>query len=210
MTMQRQDSNTGDNNDGVRSIMINFYSTLIGMGTYLIKNEVPQKSDIIVVLGGDITGQRVAYGAKLYKLGYADKVLLSGVGRYMRNQALSHGIPDKAILLENKSMTTFKNAQYSFKIMKNQGYKSAIVVTSQYHTRRAGIIFTHFFKNIHLTICPVTYDPKMTQSWWNDRNSREFIISEYMKLVLYYLIELHCCPRQLDYPILDGFFMRKK
>ena len=68
--------------------------------------------------------------------------------------------PESAILVENKSKTTFETAEYSLKIVQNQGYKSVIVVTSQYHKRRASIIFTHFFKGINLTICPVPYIPQ--------------------------------------------------
>ena len=76
----------------------------------------------------------------------------------MTQQALSDGIPESAIILEARSQTTFKNAQFSIKLVNDQGYKSVIVVTSQYHTRRASIIFAHFFKGIHLTVCAVPYD----------------------------------------------------
>jgi uncharacterized SAM-binding protein YcdF (DUF218 family) len=158
------------------------------MGNFLIVNEAPQKADVIIILGGD-AANRVPYGAELCKLGYADKVLLSG--HAMIGPTLTSGILLNAILMEDRSQTTFENAQYSLKIVQNQGYKSAIVVTSPYHTRRASIIFIHFFKGIHLTICPVSYNPAMTQSWWKDNNSRQFVISEYLKLVWYYVVQLH-------------------
>ena len=158
------------------------------MGHFLIVNEAPQKADVIIILGGD-AANRVLYGAELYKLGYADKVLLSG--HAMIGQALTSGIPLNAILMEDQSQTTFENAQYSVKIVQNQGYKSAVVVSSPYHTRRISIIFAHFFKGIHLTICPVPYNPAMVQSWWKDNNSRHFVISEYLKLGWYYVVQLH-------------------
>ena len=116
------------------------------MRNYLIVKEEPQKADVIIVLGGSL--DRVPYAAKLYKLSFAPKVLLSGSGRYMMRQALSQGIPESSILLENRSLSTFENAKYSLKIMQDQGYKSAIIVTSPYHTRRASIIFAQFFKEI--------------------------------------------------------------
>ena len=169
-------------------VHLKFDSILIAIGNFLIVNEVPQKSDVIIVLGGD-AANRVGYGAKLYQSGYADKVLLSG--KDMNQQALSLGISESAILLEDQSMTTFENAQYSLKIVQDQGYKSAIVVTSPYHTRRASIIFTQFFKEIDLTICPVPYDAAMTNNWWKNDYSTQFVISEYLKLVWHYLFEWH-------------------
>jgi uncharacterized SAM-binding protein YcdF (DUF218 family) len=173
----------------VLAFILNFDSILTAMGNYLIVNEAPQKADVIIVLNGSY--DRVPYAATLYKSGYADKVLLSGDTRYMTQQALSLGIPQSALLLENQSQTTFENAEYSLKIVQDQGYKSAIVVTDWYHTRRASIIFAHFFKGINLTFCPVPCNPAITQSWWKNSNSREFVISEYLKLGYYYLVELH-------------------
>jgi uncharacterized SAM-binding protein YcdF (DUF218 family) len=80
----------------------------------------PQKSDVIIVLAGDDTGRRVAFASKLYHLGYADRVLLSGYEKYMAQQALSQRIPESAILLENQSKTTFENAKYSLKTMEDK------------------------------------------------------------------------------------------
>ena len=119
------------------------------------------------------------------------KVLLSGSGRYMMRQALSQGIPESSILLEDRSLSTFENAKYSLKIMQDQGNKSAIIVTSPYHTRRASIIFAQFFKEIQLTICPVPYDPAITHGWLENFYSIQFFISEYEKLVWHYLFEWH-------------------
>jgi uncharacterized SAM-binding protein YcdF (DUF218 family) len=109
----------------------------------------------------------------------------------MMQQALSQGIPESSILLEDRSLSTFENAKYSLKIVEDQGYKSAIVVTSPYHTRRASIIFAQFFKEIHLIICPVPYDPAITHGWWENIYSIQFIISEYEKLAWHYLFEWH-------------------
>ena len=157
----------------------------------MIVNEAPQKADVIIVLAGDPSGSRVAYGAELYNEGYAGNILLSGDEVDMTQQALSDGIPESAIILEDESQTTFKNAQFSIKLVNDQGYKSVIVVTSQYHTRRASIIFAHFFKGIHLTVCAVPYDTATAHSWWKYSNSRNFVISEYLKLAWYYLVQLH-------------------
>ena len=107
----------------------------------------------------------------------------------MTQMALDAGIPSSSIIRENQSGTTFENARYSLMIVKDQGYKSVLVVTSPYHTRRAGIIFHHFFQDIDVTICAVPYDPAMTRSWWKQEDSARFVITEYLKMVWHYLVE---------------------
>ena len=157
------------------------------MGNFLIVNEEPQKADVIIVLSGG--SERLPYGARLYQSGYADKVLISGESARIPRLPSSMGIPESSLLLEGQSTTTFENAKYSLKIVQAHGYKSAIVVTSPYHTRRASIIFAQVFKGIKLTICPVPYDPAMTSNWWKDSGSARFVISEYLKLGWHYLFD---------------------
>jgi uncharacterized SAM-binding protein YcdF (DUF218 family) len=172
-------------------LIIKFDSIITNMGNLLIVNQEPQKADAIIILGGG--SDRVAYGVKLYQSGYASKLLLSGgnanSNRNMKQQALSLGVPDASILQEDLSRTTFENAKYSLKIVQAQGYKSVIVVTSPYHTRRASIIFTQFFKGIDVIMCPVPYDPAITGNWWKDSYSSVFVISEYLKLIWHDIFE---------------------
>ena len=130
------------------------------------------------------------HGVSLYQRGYANKILFTGGGsQMMKGQALSLGITEDHILLEEKSRTTFENAKYSIEIMRTQGFQSAIMVTSPLHTRRASIIFTQFFKGVDLTICSVPYDLSIAGKWWKDRNTAKAVITEYLKLLWHYLFE---------------------
>lgn len=168
-----------------------FNSIINDVGNFLIVNEMPQKSDVIIVLAGD-SGERLNYGVALYQQGFADNLLLSGGMSYVQMvPQLLQGIPESDILREDKSRTTFENAKYSLKIIQARGYRSAIVVTSPYHTRRASIIFSQVFKGIDVTICPVPYDAGMTHNWWQSGGSTQFVVSEYLKLVWHYLFEWH-------------------
>jgi len=99
------------------------------------------------------------------------------------------GIPESSILLEDKARTTFLNAKYSLKIVRDHKYKSAILVTSPYHTFRSKLIFSQFFRGIDLTICPVPYDPAMTKNWWEYSSCFRVVVSEYLKLLFHYLFE---------------------
>lgn len=174
-------------------LLINFNSILTSFGSFLIFDEQPHKADVIIVLGGGRNNDRVIHGVELYQSGYADKVLLSDgnivSNRTMKQKALSLGVPESAIIQEEQSTTTFENARYSLKIVQALEYKSAIVVTTSYHTRRSSIIFNQVFKGIDVTVSATPYDPAMTQRWWENSYSTEFVISEYLKMVWHYLFE---------------------
>jgi len=157
------------------------------MWNYLIVNEEPKPSDVIIVLIGD--SGRLEEGVKLYQSGYANKILFTAVGaQRMANQAQTLGLTPDHILWEEKAWTTLGEAKYSSEVMRAQGFKSAIVVTSPYHTRRASIIFGQFFKGWDLTICSIPYDASTASNWWKDPRTTTAVISEYLKLALHYLL----------------------
>jgi len=158
------------------------------MWNYLVVNQPPKPADVIIVLS---TGEdRVAKGVVLYQEGYASKILFTGGGSdNMGKQAEALGVPAGDILLEQDSFTTYTNAKYSLKIIEDHGFKSAIIVTSPYHTKRSGIIFRHFFKGIDLTVCSAAYDPQLAHNWWKHSESTGWVATEYLKLGFYFLFE---------------------
>jgi len=157
------------------------------MWNFLYVNEAPQKADVIIVLSGD-TG-RLEYGVELFKEGYAGHIIFSGgAASSMRRDAISMGIADDRILLDRRSNSTFENAKNSMGIMQANQLKTAIVVTSGYHTKRSDIIFTHFLPESDVTICAVP-DGANANNWWKDSHTSTAVISEYLKLVYYYLFE---------------------
>lgn len=159
------------------------------MWDFLVVNEKPHPADVIIVIAGGM--ERVPYGAELYKQGYAPKLLLSGdQTHYMERQAISDRVPRNDILLETRSWTTLENARYCAEIMRAQGFKSAILVTSPYHTRRAGIIFREFFKDWRLTVCATPYNTSLATGWIKNEPVASKVITEYLKLVYHYLVEL--------------------
>jgi uncharacterized SAM-binding protein YcdF (DUF218 family) len=159
------------------------------MWDFLVVDQTPETSDVIIVLTGG-GYERVDFGVILFNEGYANELLVSGSSsEELKNRAISLGILDSQIIVENKSETTFQNAKYSSEIMRERGYKSAIVVTSPYHTRRAQMLFEEFSQGWRLTICAVPYDPAIATGWWKDRLLSRVIIQEYLKYVYHFLFE---------------------
>lgn len=123
---------------------------------YMQMHHEPQKSDVILVLGGgDI---RIAECAvELYKKGFAPAILFSGSGSIHNDKpgrdpifqgtteaevfadiARKQGVPDDAILIENKSQNTGQNYEFSIETLKKAQVSSEkmIVVGKKYTERR--------------------------------------------------------------------------
>lgn len=165
-----------------------FLTAFLGAGRFLDFTQAPRQADVIIVLSGD-TG-RIDMGADLFKAAYSPYVILSNAEESisasgdMLQTALAMGVPQDAILTENAALSTYDNAKYTLPIMKEHGFTSAIVVSSDYHMRRVKFIFDHVYKKsgIELTYVgsPTSYNAKR---WWSDSYSRETTLTEYTKMI---------------------------
>lgn len=166
-------------------------------GRYLYYKDELKPADVIVILSGEKT-ERVKYGVKLFKEGWArkDRIIFSGgpvVWKYtwaslMKEQALHLGVPDKAILLEEKSSSTEENARYTKEILDKHGYKTCILVTSPYHSKRASKIFTKIMGDkIKIISAPVDNSWFSFEQWWERKRDREAVLREYSKLLWFWI-----------------------
>jgi uncharacterized SAM-binding protein YcdF (DUF218 family) len=163
------------------------------MGRYLYYRDEMKPADVIVVLAGEET-ERVEYGVKLFREGWArkDRIILAGgplVWKYtwaslMKEQAISLGVSKKAILLEDKSRTTEEDAIFTKEILNKYGYKSCILVTSPYHSRRATEIFRNVMGN-KITVVSAPSDKSWFSfdEWWKRGRDRRCVFSEYSKFM---------------------------
>ncbi len=121
-------------------------------------NHKLEKADCILVLGSH--DLRVAdRGAELYLQGFAPILIFSGgLGNFTQGHwdepeadkfakiAVSHGVPEEAILIENKSTNTGENIRFTKELLKEKGLdpENFIVVQKPYMERRS---FATFQKN---------------------------------------------------------------
>ncbi|MEK5026371.1 YdcF family protein [Paenibacillus sp. FSL M7-1046] len=159
-----------------------------GGGRFLLYNQAPKQADVIIVLsGGAGRGEK---GAELYKEGYAPYLLLSNSKEYasssgdMLQTALALGISQDDILLEHAAQSTYQNAELTLPIMKQNGFSSAIVVSSDFHMRRVKLLFDHIYKNSGIELTYISSDSGYNaNTWWSDRYSRETTFNEYTKMM---------------------------
>ncbi|ETT45151.1 hypothetical protein C162_21478 [Paenibacillus sp. FSL R7-269] len=160
----------------------------LGAGRFLPVSETPKQADVIIILSGG--GGRVEQGVQLFQKGYAPQLLLSnakeitGPAGDMRGTALSMGIPESAILTEDAAESTYQNAQLTLPIMQQKGFKSAIVVSSDFHMRRVKFIFDHVYRKSGIELTYIGADSGYNaKAWWSDRYSRETTFNEYIKMI---------------------------
>ena len=165
---------------------------LAAIGHGLAVEDPLEKSDVIVAISGD-TGARAKTAIALWKQGYAPFIVFSGAAvdpdsvssaEIMRREALRQGVPESATLIEPASATTEENASEVTKLMVTRRMRSAILVTSPYHQRRAALLFTRSFGPAGLVLRNYpARDPEWNADlWWLHEPLRSRTLIEIAKL----------------------------
>ncbi len=163
------------------------------LGRVLILNETPKKVDVIVVYSGD-SGERTIKGVELLKAGYADYIIFSGGAVYddvrmadlMTDHAIKLGVDAEKIIKEREASTTHENALFIKDILLEKQFKSAILVTSNYHSRRSQLTTKKVLKDIDIQLITVSSNDEFDKNWWKDGRSVLICINEYAKILGYY------------------------
>jgi len=153
----------------------------------LVVDDRPEKVDVLIALSGD--SEREIYAAELYKLGFAPRIIMSGRGGgQMAKRAVSTGVKERDILIEDKSESTYQNAVYSRDIVVARNFKSAIIVTSPYHMRRTKLVFGRVFRNtgVKLIYCSTKDSGFNVDGQCKSDIDRQIVRREYIKLIYYW------------------------
>jgi uncharacterized SAM-binding protein YcdF (DUF218 family) len=151
-----------------------------------------QASDAIVVISGDEALARYRDGVRLYRAGWAPKLIFSGAtwdgshsnADVMRGLALDDGVPDAAILVDPNGDDTYGNAVNVRDVMISNGLHSAILVTSPYHLQRAVLTFRGVFAGTGIRVIGRSApDGEWRKtSWWMQTETRTLTLRELEKL----------------------------
>ena len=128
---------------------VGFLSQLRGVETRPERN-----ADGIVVLTGG--SSRVSDAMELLAAGYGKRLLISGVHPTNAASDISRSLPDNQSLLgccvdlDRSAVNTRSNAAETRRWARERGFKSLIVVTSNYHMPRAIVELSHAMPDIDL------------------------------------------------------------
>ena len=162
---------------------------------FLIVDDELSPADAIVILGGGGL-ERIEHGVKLYQSDYSTRIIMTGMRHnlpgvtttwagFAMQEAMSRGVPEDAILLEEQATDTNENAEYVKEIIIDRNLKSIIVVSSPYHMRRARAIFRRVFEDredISLQFSSVVDSDFKVQGWWTRRKDFKRVVWEYRTL----------------------------
>lgn len=170
----------------------------------LVLNEPVKPADVIIVLGSGTSKkgdhmttqgrQRVAAGVLAINRGLAPRVIMAGglnrktnfiEADVMAEYAVSRGMSDADIVPEVQSRDTWENAKNSLVIMRDNGWKSAIVITSPYHTWRACRMFRKQGASVKCMVAPYALVP--ADSFFNHLMDTRSVIREYGAIVYNWL-----------------------
>jgi uncharacterized SAM-binding protein YcdF (DUF218 family) len=169
------------------------------IGGFLIVSDPLVAADAIVPLAG--SRDRVFHAAEVYSQGYADWFITTNMPlnapgidepyrELVRREAIKRGVPGEKILPAPGTVTTtYEEALAIRQLSERQGWKSLIVVTSAFHTRRSLISFEAAFEgsDIAVAIRPVPNDGYDAQTWWRSQDGLRETWTEYAKLVLHFM-----------------------
>jgi uncharacterized SAM-binding protein YcdF (DUF218 family) len=140
-------------------------------------------------MGGDDSGVRILKAAQLAKDGYAPLVLVSGPqyllgfeGDITVQYAESKGYPASLFqVLHNRVNSTRNETETIAKDLKREGIHKILLVTSNYHTRRAARLMRAAAPWCWVVVVAAddpTYDPN---GWWRTREGQKQFFYEWMK-----------------------------
>ena len=180
---------------------------------FIFMNDAPQKSDVIFIPG---TSQSAVTkkAAELYRAGYARYVLPAGKwsgkrGRfaaekiddpryfgeyttdyaYCRHILTENGVPESAILREDRSTHTGENAEFSALVLKELGIevKKAILCCQSFHARRAFMTYTKYFPDTEMLVVPTDTQGISRDNWHLQEKAYHRVMGELMKCGQYFL-----------------------
>lgn len=144
----------------------------------------PRTDAIVVVTGG---AQRIGDAIGLLGAERGARLLISGVNERTGREELAKLNPAARDLLaccvdlDYRARNTIGNAIEARRWVRQHGFRSLLVVTSNYHMPRTLAEFAHAMPKISLVPHPVVTDHVDTGGWWSHWGTVKVLVPEYVK-----------------------------
>lgn len=177
---------------------------IIDISEFIFVSDEPEVVDAIFLPGGSHPEQP-EYAADLYRKGYAKWLIPSGgisVKRdkwpgvrsksdlYNKNYQtdcefftdvfIKNGVPNSAIIGEDKSGHTRDNAFLSRKVVDEREIeiKTALIVCKAFHARRCLMLYQMAFPNAKINVCPVHCYNITKDNWYKSEQGVSRVLGE--------------------------------
>jgi hypothetical protein len=169
----------------------------LNAGNMLVVDD-PQKSDVIVVLAGE-TDRRPAHALELLDQGYAPRVLMDVPAatriyeftqvqlaeKYVRDLPQASAITICPIV----GLSTRDESHDVMKCLAQEKGTRILIVTSDFHTRRALNIFRHEVPGKSFSVAAARDGAQFGTRWWTHRQWAKTFLDEWMKFAWWNVLE---------------------
>lgn len=154
--------------------------------------DAPQPSDLILVLAGE-TDHRPARAIELLHQGYGKRVLIDvpvdaqifESSEIALAEKYVHDLPDagSVSICPIRGLSTREETQDVAKCLTSQRVTRILIVTTDFHTRRALSIFRHELRSESFSIAAAHEPTNFGVRWWTHRQWAKTCIEEWMRTV---------------------------
>src|SRR6516225_10442170 len=148
--------------------------------------KLSRDADGIVALAGGAS--RISDAIELLASGRGRRLLISGVNRTTSTNAISRLNPEfekwvRCCVDFDWSVNTLGNAIEIRRWAEHRGFRSLIVVTSNYHMPRALAEIAYQLPDVALLPFPVITERLRAEPWWSSSATARLMFTEYVKLI---------------------------
>jgi uncharacterized SAM-binding protein YcdF (DUF218 family) len=166
-------------------------------GRWLVVDD-PRPADVILVLAGE-TEVRPARALELLQQGYGRRVVMdvpAGAKIYEFTQLqlaekYVHDLPQKneVALCPTQGLSTRDELREAGLCLDRERASSVVVVTSDFHTRRALSTFRHELRGRSVSVAAAHDDVQFGIRWWSHRQWAKTALDEWLRLLWWEAVE---------------------
>lgn len=160
-------------------------------GRWLVRSAAPARADAVIVLSGDQLGNRLRAAADLFSQTGSGRLIVFTEGassvydtrKAARLYLERRGVAAEDVRLLPPGDSTAKEAAVAAAFAQACDWKTLLVVTSPFHTGRAGWLFDRAVGDGVQVITVSDGEPYDAAHWWRKDGDRESTLSEWVKIV---------------------------
>lgn len=177
---------------------------LRGLGNFLVASDPLQKTEAVIVLGGN-SYERGLAAVEVFKIFPDQRFITTGgnipiqllaidttlfEAELTRHLMVKKGVPLNQITALTTATSTQEEAQEVLTYCKNNNISSITVISSTYHLRRVKWTFEKAFEGspIEVRFYGAQSEEFTAESWWKSESGLVTTNNEYIKL-MYYLLK---------------------
>jgi hypothetical protein len=166
-------------------------------GGFLVVDK-PQPSDVILVLAGE-TDHRLTRALQLLDQGYGRHVLIDvpvaakvyGFTEVQLASQYIRSLPEAAsvVICPIDGLSTRDESHDVARCLANEEGNRILLVTSEFHTRRALSIFRHEVRGKSFSVAVARDDTQFGIRWWTHRQWAKTCVDEWLRLLWWTAVE---------------------